>query len=393
MNRVAIIGGGPCAMSAMIAFAKAEQNGESIPEIVCFDKQPTLGGQWNFTWRSGVDEHGVPVSNSMYEGLFSNSPKELKEFYDYTFDEHFGKAVPSFIRREPMLEYLMGRATKFNINRFVKYSTVVRDVRTLNKDQFTVNYEDLVTKEIHEEIFDYIIVASGRFTSPNIPHLPGIETFPGRVFHSHELRRMDELKSGDGNDLPILLIGAGLSGIDIAISHLKYAGGKTLLSNRGDVKIPINFPDQIQPVPELVNVSGRECTFKDGSKHQVSQIILCTGYQFRYPFLEQNLRYTGPPNTFFPDSLYKCVLLPDNPRVGYMGLQAIYSFPMYDCQAWFLKEYILGKLELPGERQMKENMALWQQKLAEATKESLVGRIKFLVDYMKGIIKVLKLFV
>eukprot|EP00111_Clytia_hemisphaerica_P018413 TCONS_00054452-protein len=385
MSRVAIIGGGPCAMSAMVAFSKAELEGEAIPEIVCFEKQAKLGGQWNFTWHSGVDEHGVPISNSMYEGLFSNSPKELKEFYDYTFDEHFGKAIPSYIRRESVLEYLMGRAAKYNIDRFVKSSTLVRDVKSLNKDQFKVNYEDLVTNEINEEIFDYIIVASGRFTTPNIPQLPGIETFPGRVFHSHELRRMDELRSGD--NLPILLIGSGLSGIDIALSQHKYIGGKTLLSNRGSIKIPINYPNTVQPVSELINISGRQCTFKDGSKHEVSQIIFCTGYQFRYPFLEQSLRFNGPPNTFFPDNLYKCVLLPHNPRVGYMGMQAIFSFPMYDCQAWFLKEHILGKLKLPGVQEIKNDIDVWQQHLVEVNKkEGLIGRIKFLVDYMKDII-------
>ena len=39
MTKVAIIGAGPCGLSALRSFEQAEKNGEKIPEIVCFDKQ------------------------------------------------------------------------------------------------------------------------------------------------------------------------------------------------------------------------------------------------------------------------------------------------------------------------------------------------------------------
>ena len=45
----------------------------------------------NYSWRTGLDEHGSPVHNSMYRYLWSNGPKECLEFADYTFEEHFGK--------------------------------------------------------------------------------------------------------------------------------------------------------------------------------------------------------------------------------------------------------------------------------------------------------------
>ena len=38
-KRVAIIGAGPSGMAQMRAFQNAQQNGEDIPEIVCFEKQ------------------------------------------------------------------------------------------------------------------------------------------------------------------------------------------------------------------------------------------------------------------------------------------------------------------------------------------------------------------
>ena len=44
----------------------------------------------------------------MYHNLWSNGPKECLEFPDYTFDEHFGKPIPSFPPREVLYDYLKG---------------------------------------------------------------------------------------------------------------------------------------------------------------------------------------------------------------------------------------------------------------------------------------------
>ena len=116
VSRVAVLGAGPCGLSLLRAFAIAEASGETIPEIVCFEKQSDWGGMWNFTWRTGLDEHGEPVHGSMYKHLWSNAPKECLEFADYTCDEHFaGKPMPSYLPRQFFRDYIIGRAEKSNI--------------------------------------------------------------------------------------------------------------------------------------------------------------------------------------------------------------------------------------------------------------------------------------
>ena len=35
-----------------------------------------VGGLWNYSWRTGIDENAEPVHNSMYRYLWSNGPKE-----------------------------------------------------------------------------------------------------------------------------------------------------------------------------------------------------------------------------------------------------------------------------------------------------------------------------
>ena len=62
----------------------------------------------------GTDGYGEPVHGSMYQGLWSNGPKECLEFPDYTFDEHFGKAIPSYPPREVLYDYLKGECLTEN---------------------------------------------------------------------------------------------------------------------------------------------------------------------------------------------------------------------------------------------------------------------------------------
>ena len=58
MTKVAIIGSGPCGLSLLRAFQQAEEKGQKIPEIVCYEKQEDWGGLWNYSWRTGSDQYG-----------------------------------------------------------------------------------------------------------------------------------------------------------------------------------------------------------------------------------------------------------------------------------------------------------------------------------------------
>lgn len=56
-----------------------------------------------------MDQYGEPVHCSQYRYLWSNGPKEASvEFPDYTYEEHYGKAIPSFPPREVLFDYLKG---------------------------------------------------------------------------------------------------------------------------------------------------------------------------------------------------------------------------------------------------------------------------------------------
>ena len=50
----------------------------------------------------------------MYRYLWSNAPKEVLEFADYSIEEHFGKAIPSYLPREVLFDYIKANADKVN---------------------------------------------------------------------------------------------------------------------------------------------------------------------------------------------------------------------------------------------------------------------------------------
>ena len=74
-----------------------------------------------------------------------------------------------------------------------------------------------------ESTFDYVIVGTGHYSVPNVPELDGIETFKGRILHSHGLRRFEEFL-----DKRVLLVsnGAQIQGHFTHLTNLKHMRAK-----------------------------------------------------------------------------------------------------------------------------------------------------------------------
>ena len=51
-KRVCVIGCGPSGMSMLLQLGKLSD--DELPDIVCYEKQDTVGGMWNVTWRTGI---------------------------------------------------------------------------------------------------------------------------------------------------------------------------------------------------------------------------------------------------------------------------------------------------------------------------------------------------
>ena len=377
-QRVAIIGAGPCGLSQLHAFRQAQEQGAEIPEIVCFEKRDDWGGLWNYNWRTGLDEHGEPVHGSMYRYLWSNGPKECLEFADYSFDRHFGKPVPSFPPRESLADYIFGRAENSGIKEWIEFNTIARDIvyDTATK-QFRVTLEELVGKTRRTEIFDYVIVATGHYSTPHVPHFDGIDTFPGRVLHAHDFRDAQEFAGKD-----LLLVGASYSAEDIGLQCKKYGANSVTMTWRTK---PMGFkwPDGVEERPLLQKFDGNTAHFKDGSSKEVDAILLCTGYLHHFPFLEDGLKLRTH-NRLYPPNLYKLIFWQDNPQLMYLGMMDQYfTFSMFDAQAWYARDVILGRIKLPTHDEMARESAEWVKR--EEALENPHQDIDFQADYIRDL--------
>ena len=307
MTRVAIIGAGPCGLSQLRAFARSRDEGEEIPEIVCFDKQSEWGGLWNYTWRTGLDQNGLPVHGSMYRYLWSNGPKECLEFGDYSFEEHFGKPIPSFPPREVLRDYIIGRVESSNVRQYLRTDTAVQYVAYDDASgRFRVRYSKVPENTDTEEEFDYVVVASGHFSVPNVPSFEGIETFPGRVMHAHDYRDAREFEGKR-----ILVVGASYSAEDIALQTKKYGAASVTISYRTN-PMGFHWPEGVEEIQLISRFEGSNVHFQDGNVREIDSVVLCTGYLHSFPFLEESLRLRTH-NRLFPGVLYKGVVWIDKP--------------------------------------------------------------------------------
>ena len=354
-KRICIIGAGPSGLAQLRAFQSAAEKGADIPDIVCYEKQPDWGGLWRYSWRTGVDEHCNPCHASMYRYLWSNGPKEGLEFADYTFDEHFGKPIASYPPRAVLFDYIEGRVKKAGVRKYIKFNHVVRDVRAVDGG-FEVTARDGKSDTEERDVFDHVIVASGHFSFPNVPHYPGFDTFNGRILHAHDFRDAREFEGKD-----ILILGTSYSAEDIGSQCWKY-GCKSVTVAHRTAPMGYDWPENWQEVPKLEKVAGKTAHFADGTSKEVDAIILCTGYKHHFPFLPDDLRLKTA-NRLAASDLYKGVVYTGNADLFYLGMQdQWFTFNMFDAQAWWVRDAIMGRISLPDAATMDSD---WKERQAE----------------------------
>ena len=183
-----------------------------------------------------------------------------------------------------------------------------------------------------------IVCASGQFSHPNLPQVPGLETATIPVMHSSQYHSPESVegKNKEGKKARILVVGAGNTGVEIA-TELAEAGNQVTLSSRRPPKIlphkllgidlhffarpaerasrllarVLNRPIGIHRTPVLgrtilklirqkkVSLKPalqeiREDTARfNNESPSFDAIILATGYRYKTPYLPPELDHSG----------------------------------------------------------------------------------------------------
>jgi hypothetical protein len=267
--------------------------------------------------------------------------------------------------------------------------------------------------------YRYVLVANGHHSEPQVPEFPG--EFTGSSFHAHDYREPEVFEN-----LDVVVIGVGNSGMDIACDATKLAKSVTVVTRHGVHVLPkyafgrpidqfgsplsayMPFPlerrlyeliqrlssgrpeDRGLPKPDhrllsahptvssdfcdrvghgdivikpnVERLDGETIHFADGSTVHADVLVYATGYKVSLPFLDESVY--DPSGNAMP--LYQRVLSPHLPGLFFIGfVQTVGSnIPLMEMQSEWVGDLITGACVLPGESEVDEWIATDQAAMA-----------------------------
>ncbi|KAI9004335.1 hypothetical protein DFJ74DRAFT_693100 [Hyaloraphidium curvatum] len=388
---IAVIGGG--ASGIIAAKELRDVGGFALESVTVFELQHAIGGVWVLTEGSPLDldfrdpnfaKRDPYDSTSLYPDLRTQMPVSAVQFRDFPVPPN----VEMFPRAQVVAEYIQAYSDHHGVTPRVKLNTKVDQLywnadrktwtvvtrRKQPKSQIRLgDFDSAWGDEVRSE-FDAVVVASGHYTFPTVPSIPGQESFPARFIHSHDFR-----DPADFRGLNVLIIGSGTSATDQARLLWKHAR-KVWVSTRDSRIWEVEKLDdfvrdrgaplqKVAAVAEFVANGGRRAAIlEDGSAiEDIGAVILATGYRFEFPFLRKGsahgpLSDVGadlPPGKEYEEliadgtgrtvkNLWKKVIYTRNPSLAFVGLPLkILSFPLFEFQSAVPAKLWSGQVSIP----------------------------------------------
>ncbi|GAA4663839.1 flavin-containing monooxygenase [Amycolatopsis dongchuanensis] len=381
---VAVIGAGPGGLAA----AKAATEHGLRP--VVFERAPAIGGVWR-------------ADGAAWPGMTTNLSHPLCAFSDLPWPAD----TPDFPTRQQVEEYLHRYVRRFGLDGYLRLGHEVRAVER-DGDGWIVTHRE-------RERFDGVIVASGVYSRPHVPRVPG--RFAGVALHSSGYRTAAELPEG-----PVVVAGMSFSGSEIAAELAEAGRPVTLVASRPMWLLPryvdgvprdlISFtrqratlssaeanrrfhelganpgrfdsrlwldPDSSAPpftlpthrLPErladgsvrlepgrVARLDGDAVVLDTGVRLPCATVLWCTGYHVDLPFLSAPDRSAlgfEPDDLLQPLLLHRCTFAPGLPRMAFVGLYRGPFFAVLELQARWAAAVLSGAQAPPSG--MREGVA------------------------------------
>lgn len=210
------------------------------------------------------------------------------------------------------------------------------------------------------ESFDAVVIASGHYSVPYIPKIPGIEDWykrwPKRLQHSKQFRSRDAYV-----DKSVVVVGGSVSASDFVLDNYTLVRGPLVVAQRGE-----NANPALDNVWKLPNVAkkptisrftldhGGTVEFSDGSwlsGPDVDVVYFATGYRLSYSFLDPNP--VTPQNRL--SGFYQHTFNISDPSLAVVGqIRAALSFRAYEYQAVAVARVLAGRGTLPSVAEQKK---------------------------------------
>lgn len=207
---VCIIGGG---FSAVISARVCQSNNLQVTII---NKQASPGGLWT----------GCPTEPGVWNSLKTNDSKYVMSFSDYEWNP----SDPDYPTASQVLTYLNEYIDLHNLRNKILNNCSVYSV-SKNSEHFLVKWKDAENNQF-EQIFDYVIVATGRFSKPINP-FKNTSEFNGEIIHGAYYREPSMFK-----DKKVVAIGKSFTGSDIGAEIVGTAESVTQIYRKPYYCIP-----------------------------------------------------------------------------------------------------------------------------------------------------------
>lgn len=391
-GRAAIVGAGAAGL------VSARELGLAGFEVDLFEAQDRVGGVW--IYRDEVESDPLSqrpdrrrVHSSLYRSMRTNLPRDLMAFRSFPFP-----GEPRFPGHEEVLDYLERFAETNSLTERIRFRTRVRALNPVagpsgeegwtielgadESDPRAAGASDskraaAAARENPPEWvgpYDAVVVASGHYSTPRLPELPGLGTFAGEALHSHNYRCPEPFAGRK-----VVVVGSGSSAVDLSLEL--EPGSDVRLSVRDAVLGSGAFRSLcrrgLEVRGEVAEVIGSDrLRYSDGSVESgVDVLLFCTGYRYSYPFLDHLDVIQVQSHRVKP--LYLDLVPPAHPTLAFVGLPyRVVPFPLFELQAQWFAAFLRGRVP----RLTQDEMESWIERREEALRAQGVEERRFL-DY------------
>ena len=176
-------------------------------EPTIFEQGPMLGGQWT----------GLKASSGVWPTMHTNTSRILTAFSDL---EHESDLV--FPSNRYILDYLHRYAETFTLTSRIRFGTRI-ELLSRGERGWLVEHSGTT------ETFERVVVATGRFQSPYIPDVPGLDTFAGSAGVISTYRYRDPAPYLGKR---VLVAGGAISALEIAAELAQLGAAHVVVAQR-----------------------------------------------------------------------------------------------------------------------------------------------------------------
>jgi cation diffusion facilitator CzcD-associated flavoprotein CzcO len=198
---VAVIGAGP---GGLVAARWLSSRGF---EPTIFEQASVLGGQWS----------GLTGISGVWPSMHTNTSRVLTAFSD--LEHECGLVFPS---NRDIFDYLNRYADMFSLRSRIRFGTRVEHLER-DGDGWLIGHSGTV------ERFDRVVAASGRFQSPVIPRVSGLDTFSGCA---GVVSTFDYRHPAPYLGKRVLVAGGAISALEIAAELAHLGAARLVLTQR-----------------------------------------------------------------------------------------------------------------------------------------------------------------